>query len=396
MRYVVVCDVGDERAVIAEIRKRFDRSGDRILVLSPRLGVATEAHGILSVPMKFALKDAGLPNWRRKNRVRKAIAISAGLRSARFLGNIEDLMVNIEACDPDVIDLGKLGGFGRWLEAKCAQRFPGRKVTTDSDDYRHDENAEGWRSYDPTALVSIVLPVHNGQEYLDSSIKSCLAQTHRNIELIIVDDGSSDNTPAIIERYSTADGRIKVIRNGRNLGLPESLNVGFKFSQGDFLTWTSDDNLYAETAIEYMVQQLCTFAEIGLVYCGVHHINETDGPIGPQLPLPPTAIARDCTVTACFLYRRKVMDAVGPYRPEYRYVEDWDFFTRACLKFPAKFNFELCYFYRHHGSSLTSAHRDKWKVLSEKLHREHFGSGDNQICLPTQQQLMPKPNNVIS
>jgi len=136
--------------------------------------------------MKFALKDAGLPNWRRKNRVRKAIAISAGLRSARFLGNIEDLMANIEACDPDVIDLGKLGGFGRWLEAKCAQRFPGRKVTTDTNDYRHDESAEGWRSYDPTALVSIVLPVHNGQKYLDSSIKSCLAQTHRNIELITI------------------------------------------------------------------------------------------------------------------------------------------------------------------------------------------------------------------
>src|SRR5215469_13485194 len=61
---------------------------------------------------------------------------------------------------------------------------------------------------------------------------------------------------------------------------------------------------------------------------------------------------------ACFLYRREVMDAVGPYRAEYRYAEDWDFFIRACLKFSAKAYFQPCYFYRHHGSSLTSAHRD--------------------------------------
>ena len=393
MRYVVVCDVGDERAVIAETRKRFDRSGDRIVVLSPRLGVATETNGILSVPMKFALEDAGSRNWQRKHRMRKAIAIAAGLRSARFFTNVEDLLVNIEACDPDVIDLGKLGGFGRWLEVKCTQRFPGRRVTTDTG-CNHGEDAADWRSYDPTALVSIILPVHNGQKYLSGSIESCLAQTHRNLELIIVDDCSSDNSPAIIEMYCAADRRIKLIRNDRNLGLPESLNVGFQSSRGAFLTWTSDDNLYTETAIEYMVQQLCTFTEMGLVYCGVYHIDEAGDLIGPQLPLPPAAIARDNVVTACFLYRREVMDAVGPYRPAYRFVEDWDFFIRACLKFPAKFYYEMCYSYRHHGGSLTSAHRDKWKVLGEKLHREHFGSRDNQIVVPTLHQLIP--NGVIS
>jgi len=319
----------------------------------------------------------------------KAIAIAAGLRSARFFPNLEDLLVNIEACDPDIIDLGKLGSFGRWLSARCARRLPGRRIITDSDGYSHDENVASWRSYDPTALVSIVLPVYNGEKYLTLSIESCLAQTHQNFELIIVDDGSSDNTPAIIGKYVTADRRIKLIRNDRNIGLPEALNLGFKFSQGDFLTWTSDDNFYTETAIEYMVQQLCTFTEIGFVYCAVQHIDETGDRIGPQLPLPPTAMAWMCSVTACFLYRREVMNAVGPYRSAYRYIEDWDFFIRACLKFPAKFYYEMCYCYRHHGRSLTSVHRDKWKVLGEKLHREHFGSRDNKIVVPTLKQLMP-------
>lgn len=391
---MIVCDARNEPAVIAEARQCLDRSGNRIVVLSPRTGEAFETHGVLSAMMRFALEDAGAPNWPRKHRVRKAIAIAAGLRSARFFGNIEeDLLGNIEACDPDVIDLGRLGGFGRWLEAKCARRFLGRKVTVDTD-HGHGETIAGWRSYDPTALVSIVLPVRNGERYLGFSIESCLAQTHRNFELIIIDDGSSDRTPAIIEKYVSADDRIKPIRNNRNLGLPESLNIGFEFSRGVFLTWTSDDNLYTETAIEYMVQQLCTFTDIGLVYCGVYHIDETGNQVGLQLPLPSTALARENAVTACFLYRRKVMDSVGPYRPEYRYVEDWDFFIRACLKFPAKSYFEPCYFYRHHQDSLSSAHRDQWKSLSEKLRREHFGSGRDKILVPTPKQI--SPNGVIS
>ena len=378
---------------MAEARQRMDRLGGRIVVLSPRRGEAFETNGVLSVPMKFALEDAGLPNWRRKHQVRKAIAIAAGLGSARFFGNSEDLLMNIEACDPDVIDLGMLGGFGRWLRARCARRLPGRKIMTDTDDYSHDENVAGWRSYDPTALVSIVLPVYNGEKYLGISIESCLAQTHQNFELIVIDDCSLDNTLAILKNYAAADCRIKLIRNERNLGLPETLNVGFKLCQGDFLTWTSDDNLYGETAIEYMVQQLCTFTKIGLVYCGVHQIDETGNRIGVHLPLPPAALARDSAVRACFMYRRNVMDAVGPYRPEYRYVEDWDFFIRACFKFPAKFYYETCYFYRYHIGSLTNmlpgALNEKWKFLAEKLYREHFASGHNGILIPTLNQLRP-------
>jgi len=93
LRYVVVCDVGDESAVIDEARRRLDRSASRIVVLSPRRGEAFETDGILSVPIKFALEDAGFPNWRRKHRVKKAIAIAAGLRSVRFFGHIEDILV---------------------------------------------------------------------------------------------------------------------------------------------------------------------------------------------------------------------------------------------------------------------------------------------------------------
>jgi len=114
MRYVVVCDIGDEPAAIAEAWRRFDRSSDRIVVLSPRIGESFETKGILSVPMKFALEDARLRNWRRIHWVRKAIACAAGVRSTRFSGSIQDLLLNIEACDPDVIHLGKVSLDDGW------------------------------------------------------------------------------------------------------------------------------------------------------------------------------------------------------------------------------------------------------------------------------------------
>src|SRR5438034_11794938 len=100
-------------------------------------------------------------------------------------------------------------------------------------------------SHDST-LITIVLPTHNGAKYLRESIESCLGQTYHNLELVVVDDASSDATPDVIAEYS--DPRLISVRHGQNRGLPEALNTGFAHSRGHYLTWTSDDNRYAPEA----------------------------------------------------------------------------------------------------------------------------------------------------
>ena len=87
-------------------------------------------------------------------------------------------------------------------------------------------------------LVSIVLPTHNGARYLEQAVQSCLDQTYRNWELIIVDDASTDETPALIARLVAADSRIRSIRNEVNQKLPGALNTGFAQARGEYLTWT--------------------------------------------------------------------------------------------------------------------------------------------------------------
>jgi glycosyltransferase involved in cell wall biosynthesis len=328
--------------------------------------------------------------------MKRIITVAAGLRSARFFGGLEDLLMQIDACDPDVIDLRKLGGVGRWLGAKCGPRFPGRKVLASSGSSMDDERTVPWRTYDPTALVSIVLPTYNSEKYLNRAIESLLKQTHTNFELIVVDDNSVDATPAIIRKYAALDRRIRlVIRSQPKPGLPESLNLGFSSAKGRYLTWFQSDNLYTANAVEYMVQQLCTFPKVGFVYCSTYRIDEADDPSTAyyfDATLPATALARHTVISGPFMYRREVMELVGPYRPECRYFEDLDFFIRACQKFPSKFYFEPCHFYRRHGGSLTSAQSAdgrNWKIWHRKMRAEHFASGDRQIIVPNVDQLLP-------
>ena len=103
-------------------------------------------------------------------------------------------------------------------------------------------------------LVSIVLPVFNGAPYVRQSIESCLNQTHRDIELIVVDDSSEDGTVDIVKSYT--DPRLTLIQHDRNRKLPAALNTGFRRSGGAYLTWTSHDNYYVPTAIAELVQFL--------------------------------------------------------------------------------------------------------------------------------------------
>ncbi len=105
-------------------------------------------------------------------------------------------------------------------------------------------------------LISIVLPIYNGEKYMKQSIDSVINQTYANWELLIVDDGSTDNTAAIAREYAEKDNRIKYYKNPQNMRLPKTLNRGFSLATGDYLTWTSDDNYYYPTALEKMYTTL--------------------------------------------------------------------------------------------------------------------------------------------
>lgn len=104
--------------------------------------------------------------------------------------------------------------------------------------------------------VSIGLPVYNGEDYLERSIQSLLAQTREDFELIISDNHSSDRTPEICARYAGIDPRIRFLRNDKNLGAAENYNRVFRESSGRYFKWASHDDLCAPEFLERCVEVL--------------------------------------------------------------------------------------------------------------------------------------------
>ena len=209
---------------------------------------------------------------------------------------------------------------------------------------------------DSTSLVSIVLPIYNGEKYMRQSIESVINQTYKNWELIIIDDCSSDNTPEIAKEYANQDNRIKYYRNETNLKLPRGLNRGFSLSKGEYLTWTSDDNLYLPTAIERMVHTLKK-DNSDFVFATCDVINE-EGKVIEIIKAPKDykqAIVGGNFVGACFLYTRKVYEAIGEYNPDCFLVEDYDYWLRIFARFEVSNIQDVLYQYRWHDGALTSS-----------------------------------------
>ena len=207
-------------------------------------------------------------------------------------------------------------------------------------------------------LVSIVLPVYNGERYLAQSIESVLNQTYRNFELIIVNDCSLDSTEEIVLWYASQDNRITYIKNEVNSKLPASLNYGFSRASGEYYTWTSDDNIYHPDAIEKMVLFLDNHPEIGLVSYGMNLIDENG--TFQQLWAENRVVDElifDNNVGACFLYRASVAIDVGLYRTDLFLVEDYEFWLRIYKKYQIAFLPDILYDYRIHSQSLTTQKR---------------------------------------
>ncbi|MEW6536116.1 MAG: glycosyltransferase [Candidatus Auribacterota bacterium] len=124
-------------------------------------------------------------------------------------------------------------------------------------------------------IVSVALPVYNGERFLFEAVSSVFAQSLSDFELIIVDDGSTDRTPAIISRFAQSDTRVRVIRNDTNKGIIPSLNSGIETARAPFIArMDADDRMHPERLAE-QVAFLEKNTDIDVVSCLVEKFSET-------------------------------------------------------------------------------------------------------------------------
>ena len=105
------------------------------------------------------------------------------------------------------------------------------------------------------SLVSVITPVYNAEQYLNKCIQSVLEQTYSNIEFILIDDGSTDSSSEICDKYATQDNRIKVIHKA-NGGVSSARNVGLDVASGDYITWLDSDDYLEPTMIEKVLSAM--------------------------------------------------------------------------------------------------------------------------------------------
>lgn len=220
--------------------------------------------------------------------------------------------------------------------------------------------------------ISVVLPVYNGESYLQVSIESVLSQTYRDFELIIVDDCSTDSTAAIAKKYAASHANVRYIKNEVNLKLPEALNKGFSHALGEYWTWTSCDNLYLPNAFQRLLAVHEQDKEVGLVYAAMKNINSNAEVVGTIEAGDPQDLILRNVVGACFLYKASIAQRIGMYNKEAFLCEDYEYWLRLSCTARLKPIKEYLYLYRFHADSLSSKNEKRIIDKGIKLQNQYY------------------------
>lgn len=182
-------------------------------------------------------------------------------------------------------------------------------------------------------LVSIIIPVYNGSDFLREAIDSALEQTYGNIEIVVVNDGSRDDGKTEAVALSYGD-KIRYIRKA-NGGVATALNVGIREMKGDYFTWLSHDDLYYPTKTEEQVRLLEELGEDAVIYGDFEYIDGDGNFLGTKR----TGLAQSCgvkfslimegTINGCtVMVPRHFFDKVGLFDDQLRTTQDFDMWFR--------------------------------------------------------------------
>lgn len=179
-------------------------------------------------------------------------------------------------------------------------------------------------------LVSIVIPAYNAEAYISKTIDSLLKQSMGDFEIIIVNDGSTDNTKAIIQKFFF-DRRIRYFEK-ENGGTGSALNMGHKEARGKYITWCSADNIYFGNFAEVLSQCLTTTIQQGIhfVYSDFVYVDQNDKGIREvrhNQPQPATDLVNGYDIGMSFMYTKELWNKVGDYCHEI--CEDFNWVVRA-------------------------------------------------------------------
>ena len=205
--------------------------------------------------------------------------------------------------------------------------------------------------------VSVVIPAYNYARYLSMAIESALAQTHPPLEVIVVDDGSTDETPSVLAAHGD---RIRAIRQP-NGGAGAARNTGIAAARGDYLAFLDSDDLWRRDKLELQLARFARDPDLGLVHCGVETIDELGRTTGYLLEgregwMAMEMLRLDREVIQApgsnVMVPRRVAEEVGGFDARLPPSEDWDFAYRVAVGRRIGYVAEPLLRYRLHGGGI--------------------------------------------
>ncbi len=180
--------------------------------------------------------------------------------------------------------------------------------------------------------VSVIIPTHNYGRFLAEAVESVLGQTFVDFELIIVDDGSTDDTAYVVKPF-LKDQRISYIYQDKR-GPSSARNAGIREARGEFIALLDADDVWLPSKIEKQIQMIKESADVGLVYCLAEHVDEKGGAL-PHVPMPhmehPTykdLLHFPLTLPSCVLISKQIFDEVGLFDETLTAIEDANMWIR--------------------------------------------------------------------
>lgn len=211
-------------------------------------------------------------------------------------------------------------------------------------------------------LVSVIIPCYNQAQFLGEAIESVLLQSHRHFEVIVVDDGSTDNTAEIAARYS----EVRIIRQ-KHAGTSTARNCGARYSKGSCLVFLDSDDRLLPHALQLGLKHLLAQAECAFVF-GRHQEIAADGTalstnsfVGIEKD-PYRQLLLYCCVypPSTVMFRRDLFEAVAGFDSQILGAEDYELYLRIARRFPIFGYDEIVAEYRQHDTSMT---RDSAQML---------------------------------